>query len=168
MTAQDTPHLAIFNVARLKKPLADPVNADFVANTDRINGIAERSPGFVWRLSGQTSDGTLDVLSDDGLLVPQYSIWESREQVRFFIWKTLHRVFMNRTAEWFQPHEAPPKVLWHVTPGDIPPVADAAERLRSLQQNGPGDGLYDLRYLTEDVAPASSYCAAPSAGEPDP
>jgi len=41
--------LAQLNVARMKEPLESPTMADFVANLDRINALAEGSPGFVWR-----------------------------------------------------------------------------------------------------------------------
>ena len=42
--------LAQLNIARMKEPLESPTMADFVANLDRINALAESSPGFVWRL----------------------------------------------------------------------------------------------------------------------
>ena len=46
--------LAQINVAQMKgKDYNDPVMADFVANIDRINQMAEASPGFVWRLKDE-------------------------------------------------------------------------------------------------------------------
>ena len=42
--------LAQANVARAKAPLDSPQLADFVAALDPVNRIAERAPGFVWRL----------------------------------------------------------------------------------------------------------------------
>ena len=42
--------LAQLNIALMKEPLESPGMADFVANLDRINALAESSPGFVWRL----------------------------------------------------------------------------------------------------------------------
>jgi Domain of unknown function (DUF3291) len=42
--------LAQMNVARLRAPLDSPQLADFVGALDRINALADRSPGFVWRL----------------------------------------------------------------------------------------------------------------------
>lgn len=42
--------LAQLNIATLVAPLDSPVLADFVADLDRINGLADKSPGFVWRL----------------------------------------------------------------------------------------------------------------------
>ena len=43
-------HLAQINVARARAPLDDPLMASFIARLDDINALAERGPGFVWRL----------------------------------------------------------------------------------------------------------------------
>lgn len=45
--------LAQLNIATLKAPLDSPLLADFVANLDRINRLAEQSPGFEWRLQDE-------------------------------------------------------------------------------------------------------------------
>ncbi|MBI1732137.1 MAG: DUF3291 domain-containing protein, partial [Gammaproteobacteria bacterium] len=47
--------LAQLNVAAMKVPLESPAMAEFVANLDRINALADSSPGFIWRL--KTDDG---------------------------------------------------------------------------------------------------------------
>ncbi len=44
------PHLAQFNIGKIKHPLDDPRMAGFVDNLDRINALADISPRFVWRL----------------------------------------------------------------------------------------------------------------------
>ena len=43
-------HLAQFNVARMLAPIDDPVMEGFRSQLDRINALADQSPGFVWRL----------------------------------------------------------------------------------------------------------------------
>ena len=48
-------HLAQVNIARMKGPLESPVMAGFVARLEEINALADRSPGFIWRL--QTGEG---------------------------------------------------------------------------------------------------------------
>ncbi len=65
-----TLHVAQVNIARIKAPLDDPLMAGFVARLDEINALADRSPGFVWRL--QTSEGNATSLrpyDDDRILV---------------------------------------------------------------------------------------------------
>jgi hypothetical protein len=46
------------NIARMLLPLDHPQMADFVNSTARINAIAEKSPGFLWRWNegDETSD----------------------------------------------------------------------------------------------------------------
>ena len=69
--------LAQINVAQMKgKDYNDPVMADFVANIDRINQMAEASPGFVWRLKDE-QDNALNInpLEDSSMLI-NISVWE--------------------------------------------------------------------------------------------
>jgi len=42
--------LAELNIVQLKAPIDSPLLAEFVANLDRINALAETSDGFKWRL----------------------------------------------------------------------------------------------------------------------
>ena len=42
-------HLAQLNIGRLRHEAADPRMAEFIDNLALVNGLAERSPGFVWR-----------------------------------------------------------------------------------------------------------------------
>ena len=51
-------HLAQINLARLIAPLDDPRIADFVAQLDTINALAEQSPGFVWRLQDESGNAS--------------------------------------------------------------------------------------------------------------
>ena len=50
--------LAQLNIASMLQPLESPGMADFVANLERINALAEASPGFVWRLQDEAGDAT--------------------------------------------------------------------------------------------------------------
>ena len=63
-------HIAQINIARMNAALDDPVMAGFVARLDEINALADRSPGFVWRL--QTPEGNATYLrpyADERILV---------------------------------------------------------------------------------------------------
>src|SRR6202030_3511838 len=51
-------HLAQLNIGRLRYDLDDPRLADFIDNLARVNAIAERSEGFVWRLKDETGNAT--------------------------------------------------------------------------------------------------------------
>ena len=88
--------LAEINVARLRYPLDDPRVAEFVANLDRVNALAERSPGFVWRLKDEAGNATQIRAYDDPLIIVNMSVWSSIETLYEFAFATMHRRFMQR------------------------------------------------------------------------
>lgn len=51
-------HIAQVNIGRVKAPVEDPLMAGFVARLDEINALADRSPGFVWRLQTPVGNAT--------------------------------------------------------------------------------------------------------------
>ena len=75
-------HLAELNIARLKYPFDDPRVAEFADNLDRVNGIAERSEGFVWRLQDDGGDATDIRAFDDPLVIVNMSVWHGPENPR--------------------------------------------------------------------------------------
>src|SRR2546427_1631953 len=79
-------HIAQVNIARMKAPLEDPVMAGFVARLEEINALADRSPGFVWRL--QTTDGNATYLrpyGDDRILFA-FSVGQTVEQLERYVY----------------------------------------------------------------------------------
>ena len=48
-------HLSQVNIAKMLADVDDPIMKDFVDNLEAVNGIADFSPGFVWRL--ETDEG---------------------------------------------------------------------------------------------------------------
>jgi hypothetical protein len=46
-------HVAQVNIGQVRAPIEDALMAGFVARLDEINALADRSPGFVWRLQSQ-------------------------------------------------------------------------------------------------------------------
>ena len=67
-------HLAELNIGKFKYPTTDPRMADFMDNLDRVNALAERSPGFVWRLKGDNNNATDFRVGDD--MAVNLSVWE--------------------------------------------------------------------------------------------
>ena len=51
-------HLAQLNVGRIRYEIDDPRMTDFTNNLAVVNGIAERSAGFVWRYIDQSGNAT--------------------------------------------------------------------------------------------------------------
>src|SRR5690606_35087038 len=85
----ETPvHLAQLNIGRFRHPLDDPRMADFVANLDRINAVAERSDGFIWRLKDDSGNATgIRPFSDPDLAV-NLSVWRDAESLEHYFFNT--------------------------------------------------------------------------------
>lgn len=127
--------LAQLNVAELKAPLDSPVLKDFVDNLDRINALAESSPGFIWRLKGDGNDATsLRPLGEDIIL--NMSVWRDVASLRNFAYNTAHVEILRRKREWFTRMAKAYMALWWVSEGHEPSVAEAVARLEHLRRHG--------------------------------
>src|SRR2546421_11355257 len=124
--------LAQVNIARMLAPITDPLMAGFVAQLDSINALADNSPGFLWRL--QTAEGNATSLQpyDDALIIVNLSLWASLANLTAFVYKSHHRSVLQHRSQWFQRFDGPYTALWWVSPGHIPSVEEAKQRLASL------------------------------------
>ena len=129
--------LAHLNVARMKAPYGDPLFADFVSRLDAVNAIADRSPGFIWRLVDETGEGGPDPFGDPGLLT-NLSLWRDVESLRAYVHGVAHGGVMSRRAKWFERSEVASYVLWWIPSGRRPTLLEGKERLELLQRAGPG------------------------------
>jgi hypothetical protein len=130
-------HIAQLNVGRAVAPLDDPQLADFMAWLNRINALAERSPGFVWRLQGDNGNNTDLKVSDDPRFIVNMSVWESIDDLHAFTYRSNHKTVFARRYEWFERAAGPNMVMWWIPAGTLPDVAEALERLRRLEALGP-------------------------------
>ena len=154
--------LAQLNVARLKAPIDSPILADFVANLDRINELAEQSPGFVWRL--QTEDGNATAIRPFGEdMIVNMSVWESVESLSAYAYKSGHVEVMRRRREWFERAVEASVVLWWVPQGHRPTLAESAERLAHLRAHGPTPFAFNFR--NSFVAPNAPPTVQPQVDE---
>jgi hypothetical protein len=139
-----THHLAQLNIARWSRSPDAPENADFHANLDRINALAEAQPGFVWRLTGEGNNATDVVAFDDTAVITNMSVWRDMESLAAFVYRTGHRDIMRRRAEWFDRMETY-MVLWWVPVGHEPTVGEAKARLAHLAAHGPSPEAFTFR-----------------------
>jgi heme-degrading monooxygenase HmoA len=150
-------HLAQINVGRLRAPVDDPMIADFVANLDRINALAEGQPGFVWRLVGEGNDATdIQPVPDDPLLAINMSVWADLDALAAFVYRTAHREVMRRRREWFEAMETY-MALWWVPVGHTPTPAEGVARLAALERLGPTAEAFTFKapYPAPDGQPAA-------------
>jgi hypothetical protein len=128
--------IAQLNIATLKAHIDSPQLADFVANLDRINALAEDSPGFVWRLQTEEGDATgIDYFGSDKIV--NLSLWDSVEALHNYVYRSAHVEIMRRKKEWFHKMGEAYMVLWWVPAGHIPSVEEAAQKLNILREHGP-------------------------------
>src|SRR5690606_1494344 len=107
-------HVAQLNIGRLRAPLDSPQLAAFVEALEPVNALADRAPGFVWRLQTEEGDATaLRPFPDDMMLV-NMSVWESVEALADFVYRSAHRDILRRRREFFEPMEEAFTVLWWV------------------------------------------------------
>jgi hypothetical protein len=136
--------LAQLNIALMVAPLESPILKDFVDNLDRINELAENSPGYIWRL--QTDEGNATAMRPfgDEYLV-NLSVWKSIEDLHHFVFKSAHAEIMRRRKAWFHKMAEAYTVLWWVPEGHRPSVAEAREKLQSLRSKGPTAEAFTFR-----------------------
>lgn len=127
--------LAQVNVARLKAPLDSPQLADFVGALDRINAVADGSPGFVWRLQDEAGNATaLHPMGEEFIF--NMSVWQDSRSLQAFVYRSDHVGVMRRRREWFEKMDVF-MVLWWVPRGHRPAAEEGIERLDLLRSRGP-------------------------------
>lgn len=154
-------HLAQLNVGRLVGAVDDPRLKDFMDNLARVNAIADRSPGFVWRLVGddETTGATDLQLPNDPRTAVNLSVWETAEALEAFVWNTVHKRFYNRKAEWFEPATDAHFVMWWIPAGRRPTLEEAEARLDYLRAHGPSAYAFGWESLPNVQAWRRERCA---------
>ncbi len=149
-------HLAQFNIARtFASSLEDPILADFMAQLDEVNALADASPGFVWRLQDESGNATAIDGYDDPRVIVNMSVWESMEALFEYAYKSGHAKVLARRKDWFEKLEGPSMVLWWVPAGHEPTIEEARERLDRLAAHGPSERAFTFKQRYEAPAPVA-------------
>jgi len=138
-------HLAQLNIAEPRAPLESAVMVDFVANLDRINALAEASPGFVWRLVDDDGANATGLRPFGEQTLVNLSVWTDLASLRAFVFESAHAPILKRRREWFEPLGVASMVLWWVPVGHRPSTAEAKERLERLRRHGPSAHAFTFR-----------------------
>lgn len=137
--------LAEVNLGRLRARLDDWSLRDFAAALEPVNLLAERSPGFVWRLRLAHSPTIPSPPYDDPLLIVNVSVWQSYEALHEFTYRSAHGRYLRQRSAWFSPLEHPSTALWWIRPGDYPDAEEAVRRLSHLRKHGPSPRSFTVR-----------------------
>jgi hypothetical protein len=150
--------LAQLNVGIIKGPMDSPVMAQFAANLERINALAETSPGFVWRLQTEQGDATALRPFDNDMMLVNMSVWRDVESLRAYVYSSAHTDIMRRRREWFERMSEAYLVLWWVPRGHRPPLSEALARLTALRRHGPHAQAFGFRqaFPPPDAPPATA------------
>jgi heme-degrading monooxygenase HmoA len=140
-----TYHIAQINIARMLAPLDDPIMAEFVASLSEINALADRSPGFFWRFQTEEGDATGIRPYDDDRIIVNFSVWETIEDLKAYVYQSAHAEVMRRRRQWFEKFEGVYMALWWVEAGHIPTVAEAMERLEYLSTHGVSESAFTFK-----------------------
>lgn len=147
-------HLAQANIARAVAPLDDPAMAGFVEQLEYINSVADRSPGFIWRLQTPDGDATAIRVFDDDRIIFNMSVWSSVEALYRYTYRSDHLAPLRDRRKWFERLDRAHLVLWWIPAGHIPTIGEARARLDALDRGGPGREAFTLRRaFTPDGAP---------------
>jgi len=130
-------HIAQVNIGRMKAPLEDSLMSGFVSRLDEINALADRSPGFVWRLQTPAGNATYLRPYDDDRILFNMSVWESVEALKHYVYRTAHAELLRQRHDWFEKFAGAYAALWWVPIGHVPSIDEAKKRLAYLEEHGP-------------------------------
>jgi hypothetical protein len=138
-------HVAQYNIAKLRAPLDDPLLRTFVDRLDELNHLADRSPGFVWRL--HTEDGTSTTIRpyEDQSIIINMSMWESIDALHAYAYRSDHGPVYAARHDWFEPMDGHTLVLWWVRAGETPDASQGKVRLELLRRGGPSPQAFTLK-----------------------
>jgi hypothetical protein len=144
-----THNLAELNIGRLLASVDSPQVVEFMDNIDRINGLGKRSDGFVWMMEGSgdpNTGNTQTKLNGDPQMVSNLTVWRDLASLEAFVFKTLHKQFFARRAEWFEAPTSPHFVMWWVPKGHQPSLEEALGKLADLTENGDSEAAFGWAY----------------------
>ena len=151
-------HLAELNIGKFKYPTSYARMSGFMNNLDRINALAERSEGFVWRLKADGSNNATDLRVGDDYAV-NMSVWTDAKSLENYVFKTVHAQIYKRKAEFFEAMEKPHVVFWNVIEGHTPTLSEAMDKLEDYEKYGPSERAFGWAEVMDIERMRSLRCA---------
>jgi heme-degrading monooxygenase HmoA len=137
-------HLAQINIARAVADLDSPLMQGFVSRLDEINALAEKAPGFVWRLQADAGDATSIRAFEDPRTYINMSVWETPEDLKNFVYRSAHVELIRDREAWFSRLSEQHQAAWWVPAGHRPSAAEGRNRLLLLREQGPSATAFTL------------------------
>jgi Domain of unknown function (DUF3291) len=152
-------HLAELNIGKFKYPTTDVRMAGFMDNLDRINALADRAEGFVWRLKSDGSNNATDLRYGDNDFAINMSVWKDAQSLENYVFRTAHVQIYKKRAEWFELMGKPHMVFWWVPEGYIPPLSEAIDKLEFYEKNGASEEAFGWAEVMDVERMRSLRCA---------
>lgn len=140
-------HLAQINIAQMLAPIDDPIMAEFVAQLAPVNALADRTPGFVWRLQTESGDATSIKVYEDDMIIVNLTVWASAEALREFVYKSAHNGVLRDRKRWFDKFDGPYYAMWWIPAGELPSIEEGKERLDYLRQHGDSAYAFSFKHI---------------------
>ena len=159
-------HLAEINVARTLYALDHPAMAEFIAQLDAVNALADADPGFVWRLKSETGGASSYVkVGDDDRLIVNLSVWRSIESLKSYVYRSHgHAAVYRDRRRWFEAPTEASLAMWWIPEGTIPTVEEGLVRLAHIRSRGPSAFAFTFKA----TFPESHGLNDPTDGREDP
>ena len=138
-------HLAQVNVGIIRGPMDSPVMKGFADALDEINALAEASPGFVWRLKGESGNATQIHPFPNPMQLVNMSVWESVDSLQAYVYRSVHGRFFARRAEWFEKMTSAHMALWWIPSGSLPTLEEAKAKLELIDARGESAEAFSFR-----------------------
>jgi hypothetical protein len=120
--------------------------AGFMNRLDEVNALADRSPGFVWRL--KTGEGNATYFRpydhDDRILL-NMSVWANIETLKHYVYHTMHAELLRQRHDWFEKFAGTHTALWWVPQGHRPSIDEAKKRIAYLDEHGPTEFAFTFK-----------------------
>jgi hypothetical protein len=137
--------LAQVNVSEAVARLDEPALAGFVELLEPLDEAARCSAGFVWRpRPAQVDESELAVFGDPMRIIVNWSIWESLDTFRGYVYGPEHLAAMRQRRRWFTAPTEPTLALWWVPAGTRFDGHEAHRRLELLRRLGPTPASFTL------------------------
>jgi len=147
----DIRHVARLSWGILHGTDDDPAMAEFFDNIDRVHAVTARCKGYVARFEKDEEDVRRIILPDIGDRehrgISSFTAWETPQDLRDFVRKTVHGRFLDRRTDWFEVIDKPTYVIWPIEPGQVPDILEARARRDLLAQKGATPEAFDFAYL---------------------
>jgi hypothetical protein len=152
-------HLVQLNIGKFKYPTTDPRMAGFMDNLDRVNAVADRAEGFIWRLVSDGSNNATDLRYGDDDYAVNMSIWTDAKSLENYVFKTVHVQIYKARGDWFEKLGKPHMVFWWVPEGTIPTLKEAVDKLEYYQKHGATEAAFGWTEVMDVERLRSLRCA---------